>query len=139
MSERDEWNRRVIEEFRVNGGKVGGQMEGWQIVLLHHTGAKSGVERVNPLVYQEVDDDTLAVFASKGGAPAHPDWYHDLLANPDATIEIGTETRRVRARLAEGDERTRIWAAQKEAMPQFAEYEQTSGREIPVFVLERAA
>lgn len=139
MSERDEWNRRVIEEFRVNGGKVGGQMEGWQIVLLHHTGAKSGVERVNPLVYQQVDDDTLAVFASKGGAPAHPDWYHDLLANPDATIEIGTETRRVRARLAEGDERTRIWEAQKEAMPQFAEYEQTSGREIPVFVLERAA
>ena len=131
-----DWNARVIEEFRANGGKVGGDMEGWQVVLVHHTGAKTGAERVNPLVYQRLDGDDIAVFASAGGRTKTPDWFHNLVAHPDTPIEIGTETREVRARIAEGDERERIWERQKQAMPQFAKYEETANREIPVVVLE---
>ena len=129
-------NENVIEEFRTNGGTLTGAMEGWPMVLVHHTGSHTGSEYVNPLVYQQLDGGTIAVFASKGGAPAHPHWYHNLVAHPDTTIEIGTETRTVRARVAEGDERERIWAEQKRLMPQFAKYEQTANREIPVVVLE---
>jgi deazaflavin-dependent oxidoreductase (nitroreductase family) len=132
-----DWNAKIIEEFRANGGKVGGDFEGMPMVLLHHRGAKSGVERVNPLAYQQLDDGNVAVFASKGGAPTNPDWLYNLKANPDATIEIGTETRRVRARVAERDERDRIWERQKQLRPQFAKYEETAGRRvIPVVVLE---
>jgi deazaflavin-dependent oxidoreductase (nitroreductase family) len=131
-----DWNTPVIEEFRANDGKVGGDMEGWSIVLVHHTGAKSGTERVTPLVYQQLDGDTIAVFASKAGAPANPDWFHNLVAHPETTIEIGAETRSVRARVAEPDERERIWSEQKRRMPQFAGYEDKTDREIPVVVLE---
>jgi deazaflavin-dependent oxidoreductase (nitroreductase family) len=107
-------------------------------VLLHHKGAKSGTERVNPLMYRDLGDGSIAVFASKGGAPTNPDWYHNLVANPDTTIELGTEQHEVRARVADDDERQRIWEAQKAAFPQFAEYEKTSGgRTIPVVILER--
>ena len=133
-----DWNTPVIEEFRANDGKVGGDMEGWSIVLVHHTGAKSGTERVTPLVYQQLDGDTIAVFASKAGAPANPDWFHNLVAHPETTIEIGAETRSVRARVAEPDERERIWSEQKRRMPQFAGYEEKTDREIPVVVLEPA-
>jgi deazaflavin-dependent oxidoreductase (nitroreductase family) len=128
----------VIEEFRANGGKVGGRFEGAPLVLVHHVGAKSGTERVNPLMYQEVGDSgAIAIFASKGGATTNPDWYHNLVANPETTIEIGTETRPVVARVADDEERSRIWEAQKRAFPNFAEYEQTAGgRTIPVVVLE---
>jgi deazaflavin-dependent oxidoreductase (nitroreductase family) len=140
MSAANDYNTPVIEEFRGNGGKVGGTFEGFPLVLLHHTGAKSGTERVNPLAYQRIDDDTVAVFASKGGAPTHPDWYHNLVANPNTSIEIGTERYDVTARVATGDERETIWDAQKKAYPNFAEYETTSGdREIPVVVLVKAA
>ena len=132
-------NAPVIEEFRANGGKVGGPMDGWPIVLVHHTGAKTGTERVNPLVYQQLDGDTVAIFASKGGAPTHPDWYYNLIANPETTIEIGTGTRKVRARVADSAERTEIWERQKQLMPQFAGYEETANREIPVVILEPAA
>jgi deazaflavin-dependent oxidoreductase (nitroreductase family) len=134
--DRDEWNRGVIAEFRANGGKVGGPFEGAPMVLLHTTGAKTGQERVNPVVYQAVGDDVV-VFASKAGAPEHPDWYRNLMAHPDTTIELGTETVSVHARTAEGEERQQIWTKQKERMPQFADYEQKTAREIPVVVLER--
>ena len=132
-----DWNQQVIEEFRANGGKVGGQFEGAPLLLLHHVGAKSGTERVNPLMYQELGDGAVAIFASKGGAPTNPDWLHNLVANPETTIEIGTDTRPVVARVADEEDRSRIWEAQKQAFPNFAEYEKTAGgRKIPVVVLE---
>ena len=132
------FNEQIIDEFRANAGKVGGPFEGLPMVLLHHTGARTGTERVNPLAYQRLSDDAVAVFASKGGAPTNPDWYHNLVANPDASVEIGTERYPVRARVASADERDRIWTAQKEAFPNFAEYEKTTGgRQIPVVVLEK--
>jgi deazaflavin-dependent oxidoreductase (nitroreductase family) len=138
MSEANDFNQQVVEEFRANGGKVGGPFESLPLVLLHHTGAKSGTERVNPLAYQRIGDGSVAIFASKGGAPTNPDWFHNLVANPNASIEIGTERYDVTARVATGDERERIWGAQKEAVPNFAEYETTSGgREIPVVVLDK--
>jgi deazaflavin-dependent oxidoreductase (nitroreductase family) len=131
-----DWNTQVIEQFREGGGKVGGDFEGMPLLLLHHVGAKSGTERVTPLVYQQVGD-AYAVFASKGGAPTNPDWHHNLLATPDTKIEIGTETLDVTARVADDDERSRIWETQKERYPNFAEYERTAGdRVIPVVVLE---
>jgi deazaflavin-dependent oxidoreductase (nitroreductase family) len=135
MADMNDWNAKTIEEFRANGGKVGGNFEGAPLLLLHHKGAKTGIERVNPVMYQAVGRD-YAVFATKGGAPTNPDWHHNLLANPDATIEIGTETKAVHARVAEGDERERIWSTQKERYPGFAEYEAKTTRQIPVVVLE---
>ncbi len=130
-------NQEIIEEFRANGGKVGGWFEGAPMLLLHTTGAKSGLPRVNPLMYQQVGDD-LAVFASKAGAPTNPDWYYNLRANPNVEIELGTETIPVTARVADDDERDRIWGIQKERYPTFAEYEKTAaGRKIPVVLLTR--
>src|SRR6478736_3415612 len=117
MSEASDFNQRIVEEFRSNDGKVGGPFQGLPLVLLHHTGAKSGVERVNPLAYQRISDNSVAVFASKGGAPTNPDWYHNLVANPSASIEIGAERYDVTARVATGDERRTIWDAQKKAFP----------------------
>jgi deazaflavin-dependent oxidoreductase (nitroreductase family) len=131
-----DFNTAIIEEFRANEGQVSGDFAGAPMVLLHHTGAKSGQERVTPLMYQELGD-SIAVFASKGGAPTHPAWYLNLLAHPETTVEIGRESRAVRARVATGAERDRIWGEQKRVMPGFAEYEKTAGdREIPVIVLE---
>ena len=138
MSEANDFNQGVIEEFRANGGKVGGTFEGFPLVLLHHTGAKSGIERINPLAYQRLGDDSVAIFASKGGALTNPDWFHNLVANPNTSVEIGTEQYEVTARIAAGDEHKRIWEAQKKAFPNFAEYETTAGgREIPVVVLDK--
>jgi deazaflavin-dependent oxidoreductase (nitroreductase family) len=133
-----DWNSGIIEEFRANEGRVGGRFEGRPVLLLHHTGARSGTERVNPLAYQALEGGGWAVFASKGGAPSNPDWYHNLKANPRARVEVGTETHDVVARVAEGDERERIWSRQIEVMPAFGEYEQRSGRQIPVVILEPA-
>jgi deazaflavin-dependent oxidoreductase (nitroreductase family) len=133
-----DWNTQIINEFRTNAGKVGGQFEGAPLLLLHTTGAKSGQERVSPMMYQQVGDD-IAVFASKGGAPTHPDWYHNLVKNPAVTAEIGTDTVPFTARVADGDERERIWTAQKGAFPGFADYESKTTRQIPVVVLERAS
>lgn len=139
MSDMNEWNQRVIDEFRANDGKVGGDMEGWPLLLLHHTGAKSGTERVTPLVYQRLGETgAVAVFASKAGAPTSPDWYHNLVAHPATTIELGAERVPVVARVATGDERTTIWEQQKALFPNFAEYEAKTTREIPVVVLDRA-
>src|SRR5712692_2483919 len=131
-----DWNLRIIEEFRANGGKVRGPFEGAPLLLLHHTGARSGIERINPVMYQAVGDD-LAVFASKGGAPNNPDWYRNLIAIPRATVEVGTETFEVSARVAEGEERERIWEKQKKDYPGFADYEKQTSRQIPVVILER--
>jgi deazaflavin-dependent oxidoreductase (nitroreductase family) len=134
--ETKDWNAKIIDEFRANAGKVGGPFEGGTLLLLHTRGAKTGAERVNPLAYQQVGDD-LAVFASKGGAPTNPDWFYNVKANPTATVEVGTDTFDVRARVAEGEERDRIWERQKELMPGFADYETKTDRQIPVVVLER--
>ena len=136
----NEMNRKVIEEFHANEGKVGGYFEGAPMVLLHTTGAKTGKERINPLMYLP-KDERVVVFASKGGAPDHPDWYYNLKANPSVTLEIGTETFPATASIVEGDERDRLYAEQVAGWPQFGEYEvKTTGiRTIPVVVLERAA
>jgi deazaflavin-dependent oxidoreductase (nitroreductase family) len=138
MTDANDWNRRNIEEFRANGGKVGGNFEGTPMLLLHHTGAKSGKERVNPLVYQPVGD-AFAIFASKGGAPTNPDWFHNLVANPNVTLEVGTETFAATARVAGDEERAPIWEKQKADRPNFAEYEELAGgRQIPVVLLEKS-
>jgi len=130
------WNDKIIEEFRANRGKVGGPFEGAPLLLLHSVGARSGASRVHPVMYQKVGD-SFAVFASKGGAPSNPDWYHNLVANSRATVEVDSETFAVVARVAEGEERERIWTKQKAAYPGFAEYEQRTTRSIPVIILER--
>jgi deazaflavin-dependent oxidoreductase (nitroreductase family) len=131
-----DFNAKVIDEFRANAGRVGGNFDGMPILLLHHTGAKSGAERVNPLAYQ-ADDGRYVIFASKAGAPEHPGWYHNLKANPETTIEVGAETLPVLAEEATGAERDRLYATQAERIPQFAEYEKSAGRTIPVMVLSR--
>ena len=139
MADGDDFNTKVITEFRANGGKVGGPFEGAPMVLLHHHGAKSGIERVNPLMYQQVGD-SIAIFASAAGQPRDPQWFRNLVAHPEVTIEVGTSTRKARARVAEGDERDSIWTAQKENYPQFADYEKNAApRVIPVIVLDPEA
>jgi deazaflavin-dependent oxidoreductase (nitroreductase family) len=129
-----DFNAQIIEEFRANEGRVGGMFEGAPMLLLHHIGAKSGTHRVNPLVYQ-ADDGRYVIFASKGGAPTDPDWFHNLMANPDTSIEVGAEHLDVRAEQATGEERDRLFTTQKERAPQFAEYEQKTDRTIPVVIL----
>jgi deazaflavin-dependent oxidoreductase (nitroreductase family) len=135
MNDTNDWNTRLIEEFRANGGKVGGNFDGAPLLLLHTIGARSGQERVNPMMYQDLGG-SVAVFASKAGAPTNPDWYHNVVAHPDVAAEIGTETRRFRARTATGDERERIWTKQKQDYPGFAGYEAGTTREIPVVILD---
>jgi deazaflavin-dependent oxidoreductase (nitroreductase family) len=135
MSDREDWNSNIIQEFRTNEGKVGGPFDGAPILLLHTTGARSGEERINPMMYL-ADEDRLVVFASKGGAPTNPDWYHNLVANPDVEIEVGTERRQVRARVAEGEEHDRLYAEQSKRYPQFAKYQEGTDRTIPVVILE---
>jgi deazaflavin-dependent oxidoreductase (nitroreductase family) len=130
-----DWNSQIIEEFRANAGKVGGQFEGAPLLLLHSTGAKTGQARVNPMMYL-ADGDNLVVFASKAGAPTSPDWYHNLVANPRASVEVEDRTVNVMARVAEGETRERLWTLQKELYPGFADYEAKTTREIPVVVLE---
>jgi deazaflavin-dependent oxidoreductase (nitroreductase family) len=133
-----DFNQQIIDEFRTNEGAVGGRFAGAPMILVHHRGAKTGTERVAPLVYQAVGDGDFAVFGSKGGAPTDPQWVGNLRANPETVVEVGAETIPVRARIASGEERERIWTRQKELMPGFAEYEKKAvGREIPVVVLER--
>lgn len=135
-----DWNANIIEEFRANEGRVGGYFQGATMLLLHHTGRTSGTERVNPLVYLP-DGDRWVVIGSKGGAPKDPDWVRNLEANPEATIEVGTETIPVRATavLREGQEHDALYARQVERREGFADYlEKTRGiRSIPVIVLER--
>ncbi len=131
----EDFNSKIIAEFRANGGKVGGPFEGAPVLLLHTVGAKTGQERVNPMMYQAVRDG-FAVFASKGGAPTNPDWYFNLLAHPRVRAEIGSETAEFTARVADAQTREPIWAAQKSAYPGFADYERKTTRQIPVVILE---
>ena len=128
-----EFNAKVIDEFRANEGRVG-MFEGAPVLLLHHTGAKSGRQRVNPVVYLR-DGERYVIFASKAGAPAHPAWYHNLKAHPNTTIEVGTDTLGVLASEVSGEERDRLFGIQAERMPQFAEYAEKTDRVIPVIAL----
>ena len=134
MSEVNNWNQKVIEEFRANEGRVGGHFEGKTLLLLHTTGAKSQQERINPVACVR-DGERLVVIASKAGAPSHPDWYYNVVANPLVTVEIGTEKIQVRASVAEEPERTRLYEKMVEVMPGFDEYRRKTTRVIPVIVL----
>ena len=130
------WNETIIAEFRANQGKVGGDFEGKPVLLLHTIGAKSGRERVNPLVYSK-DGERIVIIASYAGAPRHPDWYHNLLEHCDVTLEVGAETFRARASVTEGEERQRLFDQQAAEMSIFKEYQAKTSRQIPVVVLER--
>ena len=132
----DDWNTRNIKEFRASGGKVGGPFEGVPVLLLTHTGAKSGTQRTSPLVYLP-ETGAMYIFASKGGSSKNPDWYHNLLANPAVTVEVGTETFEVEASEVTGEERDRIYARQSELRPMFAQYQANTARKIPVIALRR--
>ncbi len=134
MSTPADFNAQVIEEFRANDGVVGGMFAGAPMVLVHHVGAKTGTERVTPLVYLP-DGEDYVIFASKAGAPTNPDWYHNLRANPRTTIEVGGDTIDVTVEEVTGAERDRLFDAQVAAMPQFAEYAKATDRVIPVLVL----
>jgi deazaflavin-dependent oxidoreductase (nitroreductase family) len=133
----NEFNRKLIDEFRANKGKVTGPFEGAPLLLLTTTGAKSGQTRTNPVVYTR-DGDRVVVIASKGGAPTSPDWYHNLVANPTVTVELPDERFDAKASVAEGDERGRLFAAQAAVMPAFGDYQQKTTRQLPVVILERA-
>ena len=133
----NDFNARIIEQFRANGGHVGEPFENTSLLLLHHTGAKSGTERVNPLAYLR-DGDRYVIFASKAGAPTNPDWYHNLRAHPDVTIEVGTDTLKASAHEVTGEERERLFTAMAERSPNFAEYQRKTDRLIPVIALEPA-
>jgi deazaflavin-dependent oxidoreductase (nitroreductase family) len=133
----NEFNRGVIEEFRAHGGRVSGAFEGTPILLLTSTGARSGEQRIAPVAYLR-DGERLIVFASKAGAPDNPAWYHNVIADPDVTVEVGSETLKMRAQELHGDERDRLFAQQVRALPQFGEYAERTSRTIPVIALTRA-
>ena len=130
----NDFNAQVIEEFRANGGHVGGPLQNMPLLLLHHVGAKSGRGRINPLAYLR-EGDRYVIFASKAGAPTNPDWYHNLKAHPEVKIEVGSDTLKAVASEATGEERERLFNAQAERSPQFAEYQRNTERQIPVIVL----
>lgn len=136
MAHMNDWNRQTIEAFRANGGKVGGMWEGRPLLLLTTTGARSGQRYTHPVMYLP-DGDRLLVFASKGGAPTNPDWYHNLLAHPEVTVEVGTETYEATATPVTAEERDRLFARQAELYPQFGQYQARATRKIPVIALER--
>jgi deazaflavin-dependent oxidoreductase (nitroreductase family) len=129
-------NQQVIREFRANQGKVGGRYANRSLLLLTTTGAKSGRSLTRPLAYT-TDGDRIVVIASFGGAPKNPSWYHNLVANPEATVELGSERFRVRATVTSGEERQRLFDRQATQMPAFAEYQKKTTRQIPVIVLTR--
>lgn len=143
MPDANDWNAQVIAEFRANGGRVGGSFEGAPMVLVHHRGRRSGQEYVHPMMYlaDEADADVIYVFASKAGAPTHPDWYYNLTAAGSGSVERGTETYPVTVRELEDGDRDRVYDEQARRYPGFAEYaEKTAGvRTIPVLALRRAS
>ena len=134
--EMNDFNQQVIDDFRANAGECTGAFAGVPMVIVHHTGAKSGIVRQAPLTYLPNGDDVV-IFASKGGDPTNPDWYHNLIANPDTVIELGSDLVDVHVREATGSERNELFERQKKAMPPFAGYESATTRIIPVLVLER--
>jgi deazaflavin-dependent oxidoreductase (nitroreductase family) len=135
-SDYDDMNSAVIQEFRNNGGRATGLLQDKPLVLVHHLGAKSGLERIAPLV-PYLFEDRIFIFASKGGADTNPDWYHNLVANPNTTIELGSQTIRVTVRILTGEERNDVYARQSAVQPQFAEYQRKTTRPIPVLELQR--
>jgi deazaflavin-dependent oxidoreductase (nitroreductase family) len=137
MNNVNERNKKIIDEFRANEGRVGGSFEGKTLLLLHTKGAKSQQERINPVACIK-DGDRLAVIASKGGAPTHPDWYYNVIANPLVTVEVGTETFQAYAAVAEEPERTRLYDQMVAMMPGFDDYRRKTTRVIPVIILTRA-
>jgi len=136
MSNANEWNKTIIDEFRANGGKVGGPFAGRPLLLLHTTGAKSQQQRVSPVAYT-TDGDRLVVIASKGGAPTHPNWYYNIVANPLVSVEVGIEQFQAHATMPADPERTRLYDQMATVMPGFAEYQRKTTRIIPVIVLTR--
>jgi deazaflavin-dependent oxidoreductase (nitroreductase family) len=137
MSDINDWNKTIIAEFRANDGRVGGDFEGAPMVLLHTKGAKSGEERVNPMMYLDLDGH-IFVFASYAGADTNPDWYHNLVADSAVTVELGSETFDAEAVILEESERQRVYAIQAERNPGFAEYQAKTTRLIPVVELARS-
>ncbi len=141
MTGPNDWNEKIIAEFRANGGRVGGPFEGAPVTLVHSRGRKSGRSYVTPMMYlaDDADPATIYVFASKAGAPSHPDWYHNLTAAGEAEVEVGTETYPVTVTELTGERRDRVYAEQARRYPGFAEYEaKTAGiRTIPVLALRR--
>ena len=131
-----DFNQQIIEEFRANDGRVGGPFAGAPMILIHHLGARSGTERVSPLVYLP-DGDDMIIAATKGGAPSHPDWYRNVVAHPEITVEVGADTFRVRAAETTGQERDDLWRRLKEARPGFAGYEAKTDRVFPMIRLTR--
>ena len=136
MANQNDRNKAIIDEFRANAGKVGGPFAGRTLLLLHTRGAKSGLERINPVAYVS-DGDRLVIIASKGGAPSNPDWYYNLVAHPLVSVEVGTEKFQVRATVAAEPERTNLYNKMVEMMPGFDEYRRKTKRVIPVFILTR--
>jgi deazaflavin-dependent oxidoreductase (nitroreductase family) len=134
-----DWNDKVIEEFRANSGRVGGYFEGAPMILIHHVGARSGVERVTPLVHFPEDDDHTVIVASAGGAPTHPAWYHNLKANPKIDVEVGTETYTVVADEITGPERDEVWERVVTERPGFRDYQEKTDRVIPLVRLTRVS
>ena len=137
MSDGNNFNERIIDEFRRNDGRVGGSFEGAPMLLLSTKGAKTGAARTNPMMYMDGPDGVRYVFASKAGAPTHPDWYHNLVAHPAVTVEVGTETYDATAVPLEGEERDRVYAEQAARYPGFREYQEKTNRVIPVVALHR--
>ena len=137
MPEVNDFNQKIIDEFRSKAGRLGGPFEGAPMLLLHTTGARTGAERVNPMMYLDLDGRRF-VFASKAGAPSNPAWYHNLVANPSVSVEVGSETYSATARPVEGDERDRIYSEQARRYPGFAEYQEKTDRVIPVVELVRS-
>ena len=133
-----DWNKAIIEEFRANGGKVGGHFEGKPMLLIHTIGAKSGKPHLNPVIYT-MDGEKIIVIASQGGAPTHPHWYYNLVANPLVTVEVGTEKFQAQAQVVSEPDRTRLYQQMITVMDSFAEYERKTTRIIPVIALTRIA
>jgi len=136
MNDPKDWNKQIIEEFRANSGKVGGHFENATLVLLHTIGAKSGLERINPMMGMP-DGNRIIVIASKGGAPENPDWFTNLVANPKVVVEYGTETFNATATVPEEPERSKLYGKMAAKYPFFAEYEKKTTRSIPVAILNR--
>jgi deazaflavin-dependent oxidoreductase (nitroreductase family) len=136
MTDPNDWNRAIIEEFRANGGKVGGQFAGAPLLLLTTTGAKTGRRLTTPVMYTD-DGERLLVYASKAGAPTNPAWYHNLVANPRVTVEVGNEQFEATAAVITGEERDRLYERHAQQYPGFAEYQAKTSRSIPVVALRR--
>jgi deazaflavin-dependent oxidoreductase (nitroreductase family) len=135
MSDATNWNKNVIEQYRANGGKMNGWNDGKNLLLLTTKGAKTGKEHINPVAFTR-DGDRLIVIASKGGAPTNPDWYYNLMANPEVTVEVGREQFKARAKSTDEPERTRLYDKMVEVLPGFGEYPSKTTRKIPVVILE---